>query len=77
MKENEKNLPKIKFEKFIISVVTTTNEASGARKCDKILSKIQLFDKIMSRNDRKMSQNGRKLSQNETIFSKCHFLLDK
>ena len=59
MKENEKKSTKMKVKKFIISLITITNEVSGARKCDKILS----------RNERKLSQNDKKFAQNDTIFS--------
>ena len=65
----KKKSGKMKIEKFIISLITIINESFGVCKNDKILSKIQLFDKILSRNDRKLSQNDRKFAQNETIFS--------
>ncbi len=59
----------MKFEKFIIPLITINNGIFNIRKNDKILSKIQLFDKILSRNDRKLSRYGRKLSQNDKKLS--------
>ncbi len=43
-------------------------KCSAPVKNDKILSKIQRFDKILSRNDIKLSQNDKKFAQNDTIF---------
>ena len=63
---------KIKFEKFVNYLITIVNRVFNVRKYDKILSKIQLFDKFLSRNDRKLSQNDRELSRNDTIFSNTH-----
>ncbi len=60
---------KIKFEKFIIPLITINNRIFNVRKNDNILPKIQLFDKFLSRNERKLSRNERKLSQNERKLS--------
>ena len=70
-------MSKIKFEKSIISLITIINGIFNVRKNDKIVSKIQLFDTILSRNDIKLSQNDRNLSQNDRKFSQNTLILIK
>ena len=73
----KKKSNKIKFEKFIIPLITINNGTFNVRKSDKILSKIQLFDTFLSRNERKLSQNGRKISQNSKKLSQYTLIFIK